>query len=974
VVISPSAPVIAQKSSVPYIKKNTWQETMLTLRANLILQRKEQEKMLSQVRLSDWYSMGPLEAKDFSEALFPEKEVDITAKDANGEHLWRKHTEWKDGIVHKLSDKESASTYLYRTITVDNPVIYTTSLGSNDGIEVWLEGQKIFSNNASRLAAPDQDKVLLNLKQGENQLMLKIFNREDISGFYFSLQLTPDTEFWLPIERDFPVQWDWADQDAAGDLAGWFTDDTSADVEKKMIASVLEKLGSNAGDFRNEFDKLVAEKVSPNDSRWLDLYVKACERRRGKILRPFLEKYDKIVFTKHYNLGGSHYAYTEGLSDAQNERHFKPGTSLCILEMDGLYGRVNTLIEDSNGVIRDPDISWDGKRILFSWKKSDRQDDYHLYEMDAESGRIRQLTFGLGFADYESAYLPNGDIIFNSSRCIQTVDCWWTEVSNLYTCDRDGRYLRRLSFDQVHTNYPTVLADGRVIYTRWDYNDRGQLFPQGLFQMNSDGTSQAEFYGNNSWFPTTIAHARGIPGTQKILAVAIGHHTRQTGKLIIVDPARGRQENSGVQLIAPPRDTEAVRIDRYGQKGDLFQYPYPISETLYMVTYRRAEWKRGDVLSIYIMNIDGQRELLVTDDKISCNQPIPLARRPRPHLRPEIVDYRKKTGTYYVQDVYAGPGLEGIARGTVKKLRVIALDFRAAGVGNNGNRGPGGGALVSTPISIDNGSWDVKLVLGSAKVYEDGSAFFEVPARTPVYFQALDEKDRVVQSMRSWSTLQPGENFSCVGCHESKNGTPPAISGMTLANKAGAQPLEPFYGDVRGFSFIKEIQPILDRHCIRCHDGAKPDGSPGRKFAFSLLGKTSKEKSGRKWSESYLTLTNNGKPNKLVNWLNVQSVPPMLPPYYKGSAVSGLIGMLEKGHNDVKLSREDIDKIACWIDLLVPYCGDYTEANAWSQKDIEKYDHFLQKRKRMEQIELENIEALIAAKSTEAGAPADKNP
>jgi hypothetical protein len=228
--------------------------------------------------------------------------------------------------------------------------------------------------------------------------------------------------------------------------------------------------------------------------------------------------------------------------------------------------------------------------------------------------------------------------------------------------------------------------------------------------------------------------------------------------------------------------------------------------------------------------------------------------------------------------------------------------------------------------------------------------------------------------MRSWSTLQPGENFSCVGCHESKNGTPPAISGMTLASQAGPKPLEPFYGDVRGFSFVKEIQPILDRHCIRCHDGAKPDGSSGRKFAFSLLGKTSKEKSGRKWSESYLVLTNNGKPNELVDWLNVQSIPPMLPPYYKGAAVSGLIRMLEKGHNDVKLSREDIVKIACWIDLLVPYCGDYTEANAWSQKDIEKYDHFLQKRKRMEQIELENIKALIADKTTDAAASADKNP
>ena len=129
-----------------------------------------------------------------------------------------------------------------------------------------------------------------------------------------------------------------------------------------------------------------------------------------------------------------------------------------------------------DGVLRDPDVSYDGRRVLFAWKKSLDEDDYHLYEFDVATGRVRQLTSGLGFADYEGVYAPNGQIIFNSTRCVQTVDCWWTEVSNLYTCDGDGRYLRRLGFDQVHTNYPTVMPDGRILYTRWEYSDRGQMF------------------------------------------------------------------------------------------------------------------------------------------------------------------------------------------------------------------------------------------------------------------------------------------------------------------------------------------------------------------------------------------------------------------------------------------------------------------------------------------------------------------
>ena len=272
--------------------------------------------------------------------------------------------------------------------------------------------------------------------------------------------------------------------------------------------------------------------------------------------------------------------------------------------------------------------------------------------------------------------------------------------------------------------------------------------------------------------------------------------------------------------------------------------------------------------------------------------------------------------------------------------------------------------MSSTPVSIGNGTWDVKRVLGEAKVHEDGSAFFAVPARTPVYFQALDENGYVVQTMRSWSTLQPGENFSCVGCHEPKNQAPLMNRTITMAVKAGAETLKPFYGQARGFSFIKEIQPILDRHCINCHTGNNAE-------AFSLSGnQTTEEQPKRKWSDAYLALTNAyrdspsksyiGRSNDRVNWISVQSPPTMLRPYYAGAARSKLITMLEHGHEGVKLSREEIDKLACWIDLLVPYCGDYTEANAWTQKEMSKYKHFMKKRKRMEEIERKNIKELIA--------------
>jgi hypothetical protein len=408
---------------------------------------------------------------------------------------------------------------------------------------------------------------------------------------------------------------------------------SQAAVGRAEVAKVLSQIsthgdgGALAG-LQARFNRLAATETPPGQD-WAELYLDAATVRRAVRLGPYREALRQVVFAKHFNMGGSHYAYTEGQSDAQHERHFYPGSALCLLELDGPFPKIRTLIDDPDGVIRNPDVSYDGSRILFAWKKSDREDDYHLYEMDVATGQIRQLTFGLGFADYEGVYLPNGDILFNSTRCVQTVDCFWTEVSNLYTCDPDGNFLRRLTFDQVHTNFPTLTEDGRVLYTRWDYNDRGQLFPQPLFQMFPDGTGQTEFYGNNSWFPTTIKHARGIPGTQKVLAVATGHHSFQAGKLCLIDPARGRQEDAGVQLIAPVRETRAERIDAYGQTGDLFQYPYPLSETEYLLTYHPEGWPRrgrpdqftDPKFAIYWMTIDGHRELLASDPNVPATSP-----------------------------------------------------------------------------------------------------------------------------------------------------------------------------------------------------------------------------------------------------------------------------------------------------------------------------------------------------------------
>ena len=254
--------------------------------------------------------------------------------------------------------------------------------------------------------------------------------------------------------------------------------------------------------------------------------------------------------------------------------------------------------------------------------------------------------------------------------------------------------------------------------------------------MNSDGTGQGVCYGNNSWFPTSILHSRAIPGTGKYVAIFSGHHTIQKGWLAVVDPALGRQENQGAQLIAPVRTTEAVRVDGYAQSGDQFQYPFPLSETAFVVTLRPAPPAAApanpppacsfDRFGLYFITADARRELLAYDNGFSCTQGVPIRPRPTPHVRASAVDYTQSTGTVLLRDIYQGPGLSGVPRGTIKSLRVVALRYRAAAVGNSSNGGPAGGAYVSAPVSL-NGAWDVKVVLGTAKVCDDGSACFEVP-------------------------------------------------------------------------------------------------------------------------------------------------------------------------------------------------------------------------------------------------------
>ncbi|MGL4293599.1 MAG: hypothetical protein ACRCSQ_08490 [Bacteroidales bacterium] len=747
---------------------------------------------------------------------------------------------------------------------------------------------------------------------------------------------------------EYPICYDWWLQD--GKEVNWFNEGAFADQLQERLMKFDMK-----GQSLHDADSL---------ARYGELYFDKCKERRAKRLAGFTSRPDrKIVFTKFGVLRPSFFAYTEGLSDARDECNFIGGGELSLLTMDGIWAKETVLLKDSTGVFRDPDVHFDGNHLLFSWKKSFKEDDFHLYEMEFPGRNVRQLTDTLGYADIEPVYLPDGNILFNSTRNGNAVDCWKVEVSNMYLCDRNGKYLRRVGYDQVHTSSPTVLDDGRVVYTRWEYNDRGQVFTQPLFQMNQDGTGQAEYYGVNSFFPTTIAHPRQIPGTRKVMGTIIGHHTPQHGKLGIIDPEAGRDENEGVMFVAPYHKPKAEQIDSYGQYGDQFQYPFPLNEQEFLISYTPLGYHVDHPMrfGIYWMNPDGERELLVADPDISCNQPVLLEARKAPFNRINTVDYTKNDGVYYMQNIYEGNGLKGVEPGTIKKLRVVEIIYRAASIGATFGFDKGGAGHAFSPVGVGNTSWDVKRILGTVDVEQDGSAFFNVPARKPLYFQALNENNEVVQTMRSWSTLQPGEIQSCVGCHEHKNSVPVAAHPVSMAMNAGVKKITPEGIGERNFSYIKEVQPIWDANCIACHDG--------KKHPMSLKGelKVVDNQTRRKFSDSYLNLTHARKltdgndswqgdaHHPEVNWISSLSEPTLLPPYFAGSTTSNLIKRLKNGHGGTKLSKEEIETVSLWLDMLAPFIGDYREANNWSKEEEDFYRYYELKQEKAHRENEENI-------------------
>ena len=787
-------------------------------------------------------------------------------------------------------------------------------------------------------------------------------------------------------------------------------------------------------------------------------YYEACAARRRRRLAKLAKTCPSIVYVKHYTISGD--AELSGNAQGTDEcicvhpANWRKGGQLCLLTVrpDGSVAN-EVLLDRPEGCIRDPDVSFDGKTVVFAmretfakdeaelcWKRRPSAhmtrpngDDYHLYALDLETRRLRQLTFSEPYpcADFEPCWLSDGRIAFQSTRCVQVIPCHRNENSNLYVCDADGGNIRRLGYDGGSTLFPQELPDGRILYTRYEYNDRCARLQQPLFTMNPDGTMQTEYYGNNSIFPTSLIHFRPLPGTKKVIGVVSGHHVAQKGKLAILDNSVARQGDGGLTFVAGsdilerpgvvPSDYDRNPVflkaraesdpfvdDFATQHGAQWQYPYPLSEDDWLVTFlpegtiRGSKCGDGPNFGVYWQNVAGERELLAYDPEIECSQPVPVRpRRPAARRRLQKTDPNAAWGTYYVQDVYVGEPMKGVKRGTVKKLRVCAVENRPMFLYNGSMYAPHDacfskyigyyGDNSGEGIGVRGCTWDVKHVLGEVDVAADGSCAFEAPAGNPVFFQLLDAEGRCVQTMRSWSTLMPGEFNSCIGCHENKfeSAAPVASAALKVqrlkpAPGQGAHPLlrrldeggrlasaanllgvnaarsaDP-QAPTEGFSYRRLIQPILDRSCVKCHDGSEA-GRPDLTDRLvpdprQLASNPSRPiDAHRDFTMSYWNLTAQGRQTPRLNWYSSTGVSTMLPPYAMGSARSGIMTFLTPAHHGVKTTETDRRLFACWIDLGIPFGGSYAEATRWNAEDVKVFDYHQRKRMAFAEAERQSL-------------------
>jgi len=694
--------------------------------------------------------------------------------------------------------------------------------------------------------------------------------------------------------------------------------------------------------------------IDDTDAR-LRLFVKACQvRRKIAFSNPLLD-FDRILFIKRHRPGFNH------MCDQYYGINAKPGGGVYVLsDPFGSSPQVRDLLAESvvergrlegtkleGGSFVAPDLSYNGKTILFAYVEcsGDRAHQfhtdparghwspgwcYHVFKVNVDGSGLEQLTDGT-WNDFDPCWLPNGRIAFITERRGGYLRCGRVcPTYTLFDMAADGTDMTCLSFHETNEWHPSVTHDGRIIYTRWDYVDRHGCTAHMPWITTLDGRDSRAVHGNfapRNSRPDMELDIRAIPGSHKFVATAAPHHGQAFGSLVLIDPHVEDDD-----AMAPlKRITPDVGFPETQGGAQVYATAWPLSEGYYLCVYDATMrpgvgFQGGAYLpgnyGIYLLDAFGNRELIYRDPDIACQSPIPLRPSPERPLVPEFAKRGPETnpavrsdgadgkkpaeGTVALVNVY--DSLKPWPEGTkIRELRVLQLLPMTV---------PSGGPPHETGLRLPSAGDSVvpvRHVLGTVPVEEDGSAHFIVPANKEVFFQALDDRGLAVQSMRSATYLHEGERLVCQGCHEPRHHGPQPYTALPLALRREPSRLKSDVDGSRPFSYPRLVQPVLDRHCVKCH-AEHPDKPPN-------LGREPIE---RKWYASYLSLA------PKYGFYSYGSALRTTPGAF-GARASKLLEILEAGHYDVKLPEEDFHRITLWLDCCSMFYGVYEKEGGEAQ-------------------------------------------
>jgi hypothetical protein len=588
----------------------------------------------------------------------------------------------------------------------------------------------------------------------------------------------------------------------------------------------------------------------------------------------------------------------------------------------------------------------------------------HLFEVRLDGTGLRQLTGDKLYCDREPAYLPNGDVVFSSDRGCGASQCGAAPLAysdfglpNLFRVSADGKEIQRLTYNKDVDRYPHCLDNGLIGYMRWDYQERFWQWPHALWTIHPDGTMNDGLFKLHFREPQSVREPRSIPGSGKLVVIACGHHSPPEGAVAVVDPSQGANNPQGLRYVTPrcsplegglgpcPTVPEGGVADR----GGFYKTPWPLSEKGFLASYAfPSPGKTG--YAAYYIDAWGNKELVRRDPAMDVLRPMPVRSRPKPPMVPSNLDPESSYATCYLDDV--NRDMPGVKPGTIRYLRIS--EHLQWFFGKNDNTGP----IRWTPgtqhsRNFGYWTWSPVRVVGTVPVEKDGSAYFKVPVGLAVYFQALDENLMEIRRMRSHVEFKPGEIRSCVGCHETKQYVPRVgRTGLALGREP-SQPKPPPWGDVALLDYEKLIQPIFDRHCVRCH--GEKDAKKGLDLTASRdpygfaqsyrslfgISRGTPTPLGEGYREAFPDMPKLEPaedalyeavkrriyvPGGLLSLSNHMSGPEVTEPLQFGSHRSALVLTLlnsDAHRKDVAMGRDEWETLVTWVDANAPYRATY---------------------------------------------------